>query len=166
MYDPEKKEFRFNLNWKQSIIFLILMALILTFSSVYRFKQAAARLKEAARMIKTHITAKKSHYYTSEMRKLDKHGDYRHKKILAANFARETDVQIQSITLGAVPFCQYTLRVEYTSNGQHDDGQKYHYFEVPYDSVTGWDYSEIYQVNDSRFKYSIMKAEYRPPRKD
>lgn len=156
-----EKTFHLKLKPWQAAIFFLTLSIVLFGASYFRFLKAFENSKKGAEDIIMILKSQKGQLMVKELKELDPNREENKKalQVAAKHHLNEINIELISYDLRGHWMEDMVFRLEYKVGEDYPDGEKYHYYRMPYSVVTGWDIIEMYPTDKGYFDSAIWKKE-------
>ena len=150
-------EFTFKLKPWQAAIFCFFLSILLFSASYFKFSKAYADSKEGVDAILIMLKSRVAQRNMEEIKNLDPYKDKKAFETAARHTVGELDFKLISYDMRASFMGDMVFRIEYKVGDDYPDGEKYHYYQIPYSVTTGWDIIETYRVQKADFDMALWR---------
>ena len=154
-----EKTFYLKLKPWQAAIFFLSLSIILFASSYYRFVKAYDDSKKGADEIIMMLKSEKGQAMIKDLKSLDPYRDEDKKALKTAvkHHLNEINFELISYDVRGHWMEDMVFRLEFKVAGYYPDGEKYHYYKIPYSVSSGWDIIEMYPTDETYYNTALWK---------
>lgn len=156
-----EKTFHLKLRPWQAAIFFLAVSILLFASSYFRFIKAYDDSKKGADEIITILKSEKGQAMVKAFKSLDPYKEEDKKALNTAikHHLNEINFELISYDVRGHWMEDMVFRLEYKVGGNYPDGEKYHYYRMPYSLASGWDTIEMYPTDESYYNSALWKRD-------
>jgi hypothetical protein len=143
------------------VVFLVALAVIIISSGYFSFLEASKRSKKGAEEIMMMIKAGKGQQMAKDIKDLDayKPEDRKALQVAVKHHVQEFNLELISFEMRGHLTGDMVFSLEYKAGEDYPDGEKYHYYRIPYSMFTGWDITEMHRTNEDYYNSAIWRKQ-------